>query len=121
MHYRAECDCTERILLADWFKSVITGQIAVAASGSTALPSLAEPPTFAPLPADLASDMAGSPFYFQWRPDAPRGLARPDDLPTTDLTGAFDPNLPGYASPPPAPAGAGSSPSSKASADLRGR
>src|SRR5947209_9797074 len=36
MHYRAECDCTERILLADWFKSVITGQIAVAASGSTA-------------------------------------------------------------------------------------
>ena len=48
MHYRADCQCTERILIADWFKSVITGQY-----GSQV--STVDPP----IPVDLASDMAG--------------------------------------------------------------
>jgi len=79
MHYRAECACTERILLADWFKSVIIGQANIADRGGQAnaadpgdlvAASVSRAPVFDALPADLAADMAGSPFYLQWRPGA---------------------------------------------------
>src|SRR5262249_23099954 len=93
MHYRAECNCTERILLADWFKFVIPGQ----AGTSSAVDPPGEPlaVSFAALPSDLASDMVNSPFYLQWDPNGVSGLARPDELPGTDLSGSFVPDLPG--------------------------
>ena len=86
MHYREECRCTERILLADWFRTVITGQ---------------------GLPTDLAQEMAGTPYIYQYSPGAAGWLARPGELPGTDLTDAFTPELPGFPSPGPAPAPAG--------------
>ncbi|MCC6174279.1 MAG: hypothetical protein IT305_03150 [Chloroflexi bacterium] len=82
MHYRMVCNCTEGILVGDYLKSVITGQN---------------------LPPDLAQDMAGSRFFYQWNPNAPNWVARPDALPNTDLTNAFSPDLPGFQAPPPAP------------------
>jgi hypothetical protein len=86
MHYRTACQCTERILLADWFKTVILGTA----------------------PPDLTEDMAATPFINQWNPDGERGLNRPDELPNTNLANAFVPELPGFASPPAAPQVAGS-------------
>ncbi len=99
MHYQSDCQCTQRILLADWFKSVITGSVLQSAisptPGSSLGPTLSgltfgqraavvEPlfeQRFAqaagPVPADLAADMAGSPFLNQWQPGGVRGLARP--------------------------------------------
>ena len=74
MHYRDACACTERILLADWFKNVITGQ---------------------DLPFDLMQQMYDSPFRNQWAPGSPYGLARPGALPESDFTNAFVPNSPG--------------------------
>src|SRR6266508_5553062 len=68
-----------RILLADWFKSVIIGQANIADRGGQAnaadpgdlvAASVSRAPVFDALPADLAADMAGSPFYLQWRPGA---------------------------------------------------
>jgi hypothetical protein len=79
MHYREVCRCTERILLADWFKTVFTGQ---------------------GLPSDLAEDMSDSPYIYQWNPNRERWMNRPDLLPNTDLTNAFVPDLPGFATPP---------------------
>ena len=68
MHYREACNCTERILLADWFKHVITGQ---------------------DVPFDLMQQMFDSPFRNQSAPGSPYGLARPGELPESDLTNAF--------------------------------
>lgn len=82
MHYRDACACTERILLADWFKNVITGQ---------------------DVPFDLMQQMFDSPFRNQWAPGSPYGLARPGALPESDFTNAFVPELPGHAMTPPAP------------------
>jgi hypothetical protein len=45
------------------------------------------------LPDDLASEAAGSPLSGQYAPGQPNGLARPDVLPQTDLTGAFVPDV----------------------------
>jgi hypothetical protein len=70
MHYRHSCQCTERVLLADWFKSVITGQN---------------------LPPDLGEEMAGSPFIHQYDNRQPLGLARPQELLDTDMRDAFEP------------------------------
>ena len=98
MHYHADCLCTERILLADWFKSVMTGSVmqspdTASASLSATLGSLSfgrraaivEPLFYerlaqsaTPLPSGLAADMAGSPFLNQWLPGGTRGLARPE-------------------------------------------
>jgi hypothetical protein len=85
MHYRTACVCTERILLADWFKTVIVGTA----------------------PGDLAAEMGGTPFINQWNPNGTRWLNRPDELTTTDLTDAFVPDLPGYPVPPAAGGGRG--------------
>ncbi len=68
MHFDAGCGCTQGILIGEYFKALITG---------------------ASLPADLDADMQGSRFYRQYAPDAPDGVARPDQLPNTNLKGAF--------------------------------
>jgi beta propeller repeat protein len=69
MHYQSSCRCTERILLADWFRTVLTGQ---------------------GLPGDLAADMANSPFYLQYDNNQPNGVARPAQLPNTEMRFAFE-------------------------------
>jgi hypothetical protein len=73
LHYDAGCGCTQGVLLADYFKSILTGQN---------------------LPADLALEAAGSPFFHQYLPAAPGWVARPAALPATDLTDAFVSDVP---------------------------
>jgi hypothetical protein len=68
MHYDASCRCTQGLLLADYFKALVTGEN---------------------LPPDLAAEAAGSPFLKQYAADKPSGLARPAALPGTDLSNAF--------------------------------
>ncbi len=68
MHYRADCNCTEGILLGDYFKAIITGQS---------------------LPADLDAQSQGSPFYKQYDPAQPQWIHDRGKLPNTDLTNAF--------------------------------
>lgn len=74
MHYQDSCRCTERVLLALWFKTVFTGD---------------------GLPGDLAEQMSGSPYLRQYSPNSPNWLARPSELPSTDMTNAFTPDLGG--------------------------
>jgi hypothetical protein len=69
MHYDATTGVTRGILLADYLKSVLTGQN---------------------LPDDLRQQARGSRFYAQYTPGAPLWLARPNDLPGTDLSWAFE-------------------------------
>jgi len=73
MHYDAACACTQGILLADYFKAILTGK---------------------PLPADLAQESASSPFRDQYDPDAPLWVRNPALLPNTDMTDAFTPTIP---------------------------
>lgn len=73
MHYDAGCGCTQGLLLADYLKSVITGQN---------------------LPSDLAAQVQTSRFFQQYAPGKPGSIARPNDLPGSDLTNAFDPQQP---------------------------
>jgi hypothetical protein len=73
MHYDAGCNCTQGILLGDYFKSILTGQN---------------------LPADLAQQAAGSPFLRQYNNARPGGLNNANALPNTDLRGAFEPQAP---------------------------
>jgi hypothetical protein len=73
MHYDKSCACTQGLLLADYLKSVITGQN---------------------LPTDLAAQVQTSRFYKQYAPGKPGSLARPNDLPGSDLTSAFDQEQP---------------------------
>jgi hypothetical protein len=63
---------TEGILLADWFKSLITGEH---------------------LPPDLEAQAAAdrSPFLRQYCPDQPSWVCRPGELTDTDLSFAFEP------------------------------
>src|SRR6185312_15101212 len=68
MHYDKSCGCTQGLLLADYLKSVLTGQN---------------------LPTDLAAVVQTSRLLNQFKPGAPASLARPADLPGTDLTNAF--------------------------------
>ncbi len=69
MHYDQTTGVTQGLLLADYFKAIITGWN---------------------LPADLDSEAQGSPFYKQYNPSFPRWIARPDQLPNSDLTFAFE-------------------------------
>ena len=69
MHYDGSTGVTRGILLADYLKSVLTGQN---------------------LPDDLRQQAGGSRFYAQYSPGAPFWLARPSDLPGTDLSWAFE-------------------------------
>jgi hypothetical protein len=68
MHYDATCKCTQGLLLADYFKSLLTGEN---------------------LPIDLEAQASGSPFLRQFAADRPTGLRQPMALPGTDLTSAF--------------------------------
>jgi polysaccharide biosynthesis protein PslG len=78
MHYDLGCNCTQGILLGDYFKSILTGRN---------------------LPADLAAQAAGSPFLRQYNNARPGGLSSPAALPGTDLRDAFEPQAP--TAPPP--------------------
>jgi polysaccharide biosynthesis protein PslG len=87
MHYDKGCGCTQGLLLADYLKSVITGQN---------------------LPTDLAAQVQGSKYYKQYAPGKPGSLARPADLPGSDLTNAFDQQQPVAGGSPSTPAANGS-------------
>ncbi|MGE5618858.1 MAG: PQQ-dependent sugar dehydrogenase [Sphingomonadaceae bacterium] len=73
MHFDATTGLTQGLLLGDWFKGVLTG------TG---------------LPADLEAQLAGSPFLRQYNNTQPRGLNRLDQLPSSDLQNAFEPQQP---------------------------
>ena len=73
MQYDDGCHCTQGVLLADYLKAIITGKN---------------------LPADLAAEAATSPLLRQYNAAKPRWLSRPDVLPGTDLTNAFEPVTP---------------------------
>jgi len=80
MHYDKSTGLTQGLLLADYFKSIITGQN---------------------LPADLDAQAKNSPFYKQYNNGAPNGLNRPAQLPNTNMKDAFEKEGP-VVSPPPA-------------------
>jgi N-acetylmuramoyl-L-alanine amidase len=68
MHYDAACRCTQGLLLGQYLKSIMT---------------------LRDLPSDLDSQARGSDYYGQYKPSAPGAIARPKDLPNTDLTAGF--------------------------------
>jgi len=68
MHFDATCNCTQGILLADYFKDILTGQN---------------------LPADVAQESTDSPFRNQYDPSAANWVHNPSLLPNTNLTYAF--------------------------------
>jgi hypothetical protein len=68
MHYDKTCDCTQGLLLADYLKSILTGQN---------------------LPPDLDAQAKTSRYYKQYAPGQPLSIARPNDLPGSDLSNAF--------------------------------
>jgi hypothetical protein len=68
MHYDAGCRCTQGLLLADYFKALLTGES---------------------LPPDLEEQARGSRFLRQYNPATQGSLARPSQLPDTDLRDAF--------------------------------
>ena len=70
MHFRVNTGTTEGILLADYFKSIVTGRN---------------------LPPDLAAQAITSPFLAQYCPGSPGWVCRPAQLQDTDLTFAFEP------------------------------
>jgi hypothetical protein len=70
MHFDASCACTQGILVGEYLKAVISGKN---------------------LPPDLAADMQGSRYLNQYNSSIAKWLARPGELPNTDLTGAFEP------------------------------
>jgi hypothetical protein len=73
MHYRQDCQCTEGLLMAEWFKTIITGDS---------------------LPPDLAAQAQGSRFYLQYNNAQPLGLNRSSALPDTDMRFAFETDRP---------------------------
>jgi hypothetical protein len=70
LHYDAGCGCTQPILLADYFKAILTGRN---------------------LPTDLNEQARGSRFYGQYDNSSPSGVRRPDLLPGTEMQFAFEP------------------------------
>jgi N-acetylmuramoyl-L-alanine amidase len=68
MHYDKGCGCTQGLLLADYVKALMTGRN---------------------LPGDLADQAKNSMLIGQFKPGQPQWLARPADLPGSDLTNAF--------------------------------
>ncbi|MBO0883287.1 MAG: hypothetical protein J2P17_23710 [Mycobacterium sp.] len=71
LHYRAGIG-TESLLLADYLKQIMLG------------------PNAPNLPQDLQQQASGSKFYSQYCKGGTRWVCRPNDLPTTDLTFAFE-------------------------------
>jgi cellulase (glycosyl hydrolase family 5) len=76
MHFDKGCGCTQGLLLADYLKSLLTGQN---------------------LPPDLAQQAQAdhSRFLNQYAPGQPLSIARPAELPGSDLTNAFAPQQAG--------------------------
>ena len=72
LQYDAKCGCTQGILLADYFKGILEGK---------------------GLPADLLAAAKASPYFGQYDSAKPNWVARPGQLPNTDLTQAFEPVL----------------------------
>ncbi|HZU05133.1 MAG TPA: hypothetical protein VFB73_04105 [Chloroflexota bacterium] len=70
MHFDAACMCTQGLLLAEWFKTVITGE---------------------GLPPDLDAQARGSRYYLQYNNARENGLNRPAELPATNMRFAFEP------------------------------
>jgi hypothetical protein len=68
MHFDNTTRTTQGILLADYFKSILTGNN---------------------LPGDLAAAAASSPFFKQYNPNAPNWVNNPAGLPNSNLTNAF--------------------------------
>ncbi len=68
MHFDKACGCTQGLLLADYLKAIMTTRN---------------------LPGDLAQQAKGSRLYGQWAPSQGGSLARPNDLPGSNLQGAF--------------------------------
>jgi len=68
LHYDATSGTTQPILLADYFKAILTGEN---------------------LPPDLAEQASRSRFFMQYNPDVSLGLNRPEQLPGTDMLFAF--------------------------------
>src|SRR5439155_15996075 len=68
MHYSDACHCTQGLLLADYFKSILTGE---------------------GLPGDLEGQAHSSPFYRQYDASKKNWIAKPKQLDQTDLTNAF--------------------------------
>jgi Cellulase (glycosyl hydrolase family 5) len=73
MHFDKGCGCTQGLLLADYLKSLLTGQN---------------------LPSDLEAQARTSRYYRQYAPGQPLGIARPAELLASDLTDAFAPQGP---------------------------
>ncbi|MDQ6669684.1 MAG: cellulase family glycosylhydrolase [Chloroflexota bacterium] len=71
MHYDKGCNCTQGLLLADYLKSLLTAKN---------------------LPSDLAQQAQAdhSRFLNQYAPGQPLSIARPSELPGSDLSNAFE-------------------------------
>jgi photosystem II stability/assembly factor-like uncharacterized protein len=69
MHFDQGCMCTQGLLLADYLKAIITGRN---------------------LPTDVANQASASPFMKQYNSGKPGWVDRPEVLPGTDLTNAFE-------------------------------
>jgi hypothetical protein len=69
MHFDVGCNCTQGLLLADWFKTILTGQ---------------------GLPGDLAGQAQNSRYLRQYNNAQPAGLNRPGELPGSDMRFAFE-------------------------------
>lgn len=72
LQYDADCACTHGVLLADYFKGILLGKN---------------------LPADLLAAARGSPYFGQYNPAKPGWVDRPGQLPDSDLTRAFQPEV----------------------------
>lgn len=84
MHFDKNCSCTQGLLLADYLKSLLTGQN---------------------LPPDLEAQARTSRYYKQYAPGQPLSIARPNELVGSDLSNAFVPGATGQTpSAPAAPA-----------------
>jgi N-acetylmuramoyl-L-alanine amidase len=68
MHYDKGCACTQGLLLADYVKALMTQRN---------------------LPGDLAEQAKGSKLLGQFKPGQAQSLARPGDLPGSDLSNSF--------------------------------
>jgi N-acetylmuramoyl-L-alanine amidase len=68
MHYDKGCACTQGLLLADYVKALMTQRN---------------------LPLDLADQAKTSKLLGQFKPGQPQSVARPGDLPGSDLSGGF--------------------------------
>src|ERR1051325_2224375 len=91
MHFDKNCNCTQGLLLADYLKSILTGQN---------------------LPPDLDAQAKTSKYYRQYASGQPLSIARPAELVGSDLTNAFVPqdgSAP-QVSPTPAPTTGGQAP-----------